>query len=93
MAGAPKGNTNAKGQLKPRIWQDAIRRALARREHGKPDRLNRLADRLLEKCEEGDIPALKEFGDRIEGKVAQTVQGLGTTGEIIIKIDANDSNL
>ncbi len=70
--GAPKGNNNGG---KAKIWSDAIRRALARREKGHPKRLNRLADALLNKCEEGDIPALKEFGDRVEGKVPQAITG------------------
>jgi len=80
--GAKLGNQNARGNLKPRIWQDAIRRALARREKGKPDRLNRLADALLDKCEEKDVAALKEFGDRIEGK---SVQALDLTGSLSIE--------
>ena len=76
--GTKPGNQNARGNLKPRIWQDAIRRALARREKGKPDRLNRLADALLDKCEEKDISALKEFGDRIEGKSVQPTEISGS---------------
>jgi hypothetical protein len=70
--GAPLGSRNA---AKNKPWSDAIRRALARREKGHPKRLNRLADALLDKCEEGDIPALKEFGDRVEGKVPQAITG------------------
>jgi len=78
MAGAPAGNTNGKGNAKPRIWSDAIRRALARREKGKAPRLNRLADALLDKCEEKDVSALKEFGDRIEGKSVQPTEISGS---------------
>lgn len=69
--GAPKGNKNA---AKSKPWQDAINRALARYGNGDKDGgLNRLADELIKKCEEGDLSALKELGDRIEGKAAQSV--------------------
>jgi len=69
--GAPKGNNNA---AKAKMWSAAINRALdARtRKEGK-DALDALAEELLKKCEEGDLPALKELGDRIEGKSAQSV--------------------
>ena len=70
--GPPLGSKNAS---KNKPWTDAIRRAVARQIKGQPNRLNRLADSLLKKCEEGDIPALKEFGDRYEGKVPQPIAG------------------
>ncbi len=69
--GAPKGNKNA---AKNKPWQDAINRALARYGEGSKDGgLNKLADKLLIKCADGDLSALKELGDRIEGKPAQSV--------------------
>ena len=33
------------------------------------------ADKLLDACEAGDLAAIKEFGDRIEGKAAQAIIG------------------
>ena len=80
--GAPKGNKNA---VKNREWSDAIRRAVARRSKGKNGGLNRLADKLLDKVEEGDMTAIKEFGDRYEGKVPQAIEGTGEDGAITIK--------
>lgn len=68
--GAPLGNQNAK---EGRIWRDTLRRALLA-EDGK--HLRRIADALVAKASEGDVPAIKEIGDRIDGKVAQPV-GLG----------------
>jgi len=71
--GAPKGNTNA---TKGRPWRDAIDRALKIREKSRVDgkkALDELAEQLLVKAEEGDMQALKELGDRIEGKSAQSV--------------------
>lgn len=65
---APKGNTNAKKEN--RIWGDTIRRAIAQSD---PERLRRIAERLLNKAEEGDISALKELGDRLDGKPSQAI--------------------
>jgi hypothetical protein len=69
MAGAPKGNNNA---AKTKIWSDALRKAIVQ---GKS--LDNIANALILKALEGDIAAIKEIGDRLEGKVAQTqiVQG------------------
>lgn len=72
QGGAPVGNQNA---AKAKIWTDAIKRALARRAEDQGRDLNRLADTLLDKCLEGDLAALKELGDRLEGKPAQALVG------------------
>lgn len=42
---------------------------------GGADRLRRIAEALLAKAEEGDLAAIKELGDRLDGKPAQTIQG------------------
>ena len=69
--GGQPGNDNA---TKNMPWRDAINRALARYAEGDKDGgLNRLADKLIAKCEEGDLAALKELGDRVEGKAAQVI--------------------
>lgn len=71
--GAPVGNQNGK---KAKIWEQAIKRALARRVSGTIDQgLDRLADRLIEAAEAGDQWALKEIGDRMDGKAAQIIAG------------------
>lgn len=70
-SGAQPGNNN-RNKAKP--WADAIRRAIARREEtGSGADLNRLAESLLDKAAEGDMAALKELGDRLDGKSAQAV--------------------
>ena len=68
---AQKGNNYAG---KAKRWSDAIDRALSKR--GRNDALlalDDLAEKLLAKCDEGDMTALKELGDRIEGKPSQSV--------------------
>lgn len=72
-AGAPLGNTNAK---KTKHWAAAIERALEKRGGGdKMAALNDLAEKLLAKCDEADMTAIKELGDRLDGKAAQTIDG------------------
>ena len=82
--GAPLGNRN---QSKTKPWADAIRRALARREKtGQGADLNRLAEALLDKAAEGDLVALRELGDRLDGKPAQSISAEVTTPPVSISI-------
>lgn len=70
-AGAPRGNQNA---AKGKQWLAAIERALEKR--SRVDRkagLDALAGKLLEQCAEGNLVALKELGDRLDGKPSQSV--------------------
>lgn len=68
--GAPVGNTNA---VKAKRWTQAIDRALeARSKRDGIEALDDLAERLLKNCEMGDMAALKELGDRLEGKPMQS---------------------
>ena len=67
--GAPLGNNNA---AKGKLWTDAIKRALARRSDTVEGGLNDLADTFIEAVANGDAWAMKELGDRLEGKPAQT---------------------
>ena len=69
--GAQPGNTNA---AKGTPWRHAINRAIAQ---GDPEKLRRIADALLTKAEEGDIQAIKELGDRLDGKSSQPVDASG----------------
>jgi hypothetical protein len=78
---APEGNQNA---AKGRVWRDAINRALAQRHpQGRQAALQALAEKLLTACEEGDLVALKELGDRVEGKAIQAVEVAGSEGGAI----------
>lgn len=72
--GAPVGNQNA---AKPLLWRAAIARALEKRSKvlGR-EALDDLAEKLLELADERDLGALKELGDRMDGKPSQTI-GVG----------------
>ena len=39
----------------------------------RPLALHRIANKLLDKAEEGDLPSAREVADRLDGKPAQTV--------------------
>jgi len=69
MAGAPKGNTNSNADN--RLWANTIRRAVTQSDG---ERLRRIAEALLDKAAEGDIQAIKELGDRLDGKAPQFVE-------------------
>ncbi len=72
---APLGNRNA---AKAKLWQAAIERALEKRGGGdKIKALNELAEKFLAHCEQGDLAAFKELGDRLDGKPAQAIVGGG----------------
>jgi hypothetical protein len=75
MTWQPGQSGNPDGGARPKIWRDAINRAIKRREERDPQALEKLADVLLQRVAEGDIPAIKEFGDRVDGKVTQTHAG------------------
>ena len=76
--GAPKGNDNA---AKAKIWSDALRKHITQN-----DSLPKLAEQLVNKALEGDMTAIKEIGDRLEGKVAQRIEGAGDNGEFTISL-------
>ena len=79
---APAGNQNA---FKGRQWASAIGRALDHRGGGdRVKALDELAEMLLLKCDEGDLAALRELGDRIDGKPAQAIVGESDNPLLII---------
>jgi hypothetical protein len=75
--GAPLGNQNG---ARAKVWRAAIERALERRSQSRADgikEIDALADQLIALVAKGDITAIKEFGDRIDGKPAQAIIGGG----------------
>jgi hypothetical protein len=73
--GAPVGNQNGR---KAKIWEQALKRALARYSGETVDAgLDRLADRMVKAAMTDDDSAaaqiIERIGDRIDGKPAQAV--------------------
>lgn len=67
MAGAPTGNSNA---ARGKQWRDAVRKALIQGQ-----KLDVIANKLIQMAEEGDLGAIKEIGDRLDGKPTQSIGG------------------
>ena len=70
---------NPKGLKSDKEWRDAIRRAVHETRKDPADgrkrkRLVSLARKLVERAEGGDVAALKEIGDRLDGKPTQGVE-------------------
>lgn len=70
-------------------WKKAIENALNERNKSRKDKLDALqalAEKLLVNAEAGDMQALKELGDRLDGKATQQVIGNGINGEFVTKM-------
>lgn len=70
MAGKPGRSGTNKNQDKP--WKEALMLAVNER-MGDKKKLRLLADKLVSKALEGDVQAIREIGDRIEGKPTQAI--------------------
>lgn len=68
MAGEEGNNFSSKNN---RLWRETLRRVAAQN----PDKLRKIAEKLYDQAEQGDIAAIREIGDRLDGKAAQTIQG------------------
>jgi hypothetical protein len=76
--GAPVGNTNS--NKNNRLWADTIRRAIIQSDG---ERLRRIAETLITKAEDGDMNAIKEIGDRLDGKAVAITELSGPDGSAI----------
>lgn len=67
------GNANS-GRKQEKPFRDALRLQIA--SAGEDQKaLRRIADALLSKAYEGDMQAIKEIADRLDGKVPQGIEG------------------
>ena len=87
MVGRPfqpgqSGNPNGRPKTKP--FKDALRKAIDAA--GTDDSaLELVAAALLAKAQDGDVQAIKEIADRLDGKVAQAITG-GEDGDNPVSI-------
>lgn len=82
QSGNPAGP--APGPKKIKRWREALERAIIRREQSDPQALEKLADSLLRKVADGDVTAIKELADRLDGKVTQPIGGDAESGPIVM---------
>ena len=66
--GAPVGNQNA---ANAKVWKAAVLRALEKTGTDRKKAIDALASALVAKALTGDVSALKEIGDRVDGKPGQ----------------------
>ncbi len=76
--GAPRGNTN--NSQDNRLWGNTIRRVLTQN----PERLRKIAESLVTAAEAGDMAAIKEIGDRLDGRPTQAIEASGEISYNII---------
>lgn len=92
--GAPFGNTNS--NKNNRIWANTIRKLAVQEDY---KRIHAIAEKLYEKAIEGDLGAIKEVGDRLDGKAVATQELTGADGKDlpsgigIVFVKPDDSNL
>ena len=67
---AVKGNTNS--SKNNRIWGKIVKKLAVQEDYAK---LHSVANALYEKAASGDISAIKELGDRLDGKAQQEITG------------------
>lgn len=66
---APKNNV---GGRKDKLWRDALMVAVKRADGDDPRPfLARIADKCVQAALDGDMQAVKEIGDRLDGKAIQ----------------------
>lgn len=75
----------SEGKKPDKLWYHAIMRAV-NRPHGQTlpktaPKLEYLADQLVNKAMDMDVSALKEIGDRLDGKPSQSI-GLGQAEDL-----------
>ena len=79
-----------------RLWAETLRRAVVQSD---AERLRQIAEALIDKAASGDVSAIKELGDRIDGKSVATTELTGVDGSNLpISIGINfvkpdDSNI
>ncbi len=78
---APKNPGN---RWSDKHWRDAIRMSVNEEDADGIKKIRRLADKLVAAALDGDVSALKEVGDRLDGKPAQALEHSGPDGEALV---------
>jgi hypothetical protein len=81
---APEGNTNSSKEN--RLWANTIRRAIVQSDG---ERLRKIAEKLIDMAADGDLQAIKELGDRLDGKATNSVE-LNATVETVDRFKLAD---
>lgn len=68
------GNANS-GRKQEKPFRDALKLELAKLQDDDQRGLRKIARSLIENAEGGDLQAIKELADRVDGKVPQAISG------------------
>lgn len=79
----PGQSGNPGGRAKGKPWREALLRAVMRREPleatlqegDRPQRIDLMAEAIVNRAIDGDVAASREIGDRLEGKAVQAIEG------------------
>ena len=67
---APLGNKNSSKEN--RIWGKIVKKLAVQEDYAK---LHKVANALYDKAASGDVSAIKELGDRLDGRATQEITG------------------
>jgi hypothetical protein len=90
--GAPIGNRNG---AKAKLFDQALIRAIKQRDltAGDGETLRAIAEALIEKATSGDLMAIKETRDTLDGKPAQAITGADGGPLVVIQATQHDESL
>lgn len=91
MAFQPGQSGNPAGRPKRKAFSDALLMELA--QSGDPERLRKVARALIAKALDGDMPAIKELADRLDGKVPQAIVGDADFDPVRLVVTPVDASL
>lgn len=78
------------GQKGEKFWRAALRLAVEESDKDGRRKLRLIADKCVAMALEGDMTAIKEIGDRMDGKAPQ---GVEVSGTLAVHIDRADADL
>lgn len=73
-----------KGAWSEKKFRDALNLAVTEEGPGGVRKIRLIADKLVEAALNGEVQAIKEIGDRLDGKPAQALEHMGADGGPVV---------
>lgn len=77
-----------KGAWSDKAWRDAIRVAVNEPHEKGKKKLRALADKLVAEALAGDVSAMREIGDRLDGKATQQIDARIEDARMVAELPA-----